>query len=142
MKTLYERLIEKVEIITETGCWIFTGALKTKGYGDLWRNGKVIGAHKISYEMFVGPVPDGLDVCHRCDVRCCVNPHHLFIGTRSENMQDCKAKGRQPRVTKFTPEQVIDIRKSSMSTKELAAMYGVHFMTIYNIRKRISYAML
>lgn len=140
MKTLYERLMEKVEPITESGCWIFIGAIKGNGYGDLWRNGKVIGAHKVSYELFVGKVPHGLDVCHRCDVRCCVNPHHLFVGTRAENMQDCFAKGRTVSpAAKFSKEEVEKIRSSLTPSKELARELGVHYNTIYKIRKGIHY---
>ena len=76
------------------GCWLWTGADNGKGYGQTWVNGRRQYAHRASYVHYHGTVPQGHDVCHRCDVPSCVNPAHLFAGTRSDNMRDMAHKGR------------------------------------------------
>lgn len=79
-----------------SGCWLWTGMLTTSGYGGYTDNGKVRVASRLSWELHEGPIPPGLCVLHRCDVRPCVNPAHLFLGTKGDNNRDCAAKGRYP----------------------------------------------
>lgn len=78
-------------------CWLWTGSLSGSGYGQFWpggRRGDLTGAHRFSWELHNGPIPDGLHVCHHCDVKLCVRPDHLFLGTASDNNQDMTQKGR------------------------------------------------
>jgi len=86
----------------DDGCWLWTGGARGRKplmYGVAWINGRFIGAHRYSYELVNGPIPEGGDVrgmcvLHKCDTPLCVNPLHLFIGTHTDNMQDKTIKGR------------------------------------------------
>src|SRR6185312_3528319 len=93
VRTTAERFWEKVRK-TET-CWLWTGAGNSNGYG-VFRSGKMGTAHRFSWELHNGPIPEGLCVLHRCDVRRCINPEHLFLGTKGDNLKDMYAKGRAP----------------------------------------------
>lgn len=92
MNLLKERLYSRVNK-TENGCWEFVGALRS-GYGAIKFKNKIMGTHRVSYELSYGDIPEGFLVCHKCDNRKCINPDHLFLGTHKDNMQDCLVKGR------------------------------------------------
>lgn len=143
MTTLLERLERSVIPVTECGCWIWTGHLNGNGYGRISVNGRNEQTHRVSWSIHRGPIPNGQHVLHHCDVRCCVNPDHLFLGTRADNMQDMIRKGRQRlvcgsanRLAKLTEADVSNIRASALGKKKLATIYGVSTTTIAHIRKR------
>jgi hypothetical protein len=73
--------------VTESGCWLWIGALDKEGYGVFGINGKQKRAHRVSYEAHIGKIPDGLCLDHKCRVRCCVNPSHLEAVTNKENIR-------------------------------------------------------
>lgn len=125
---------------TEDGCWLFTGSL-VKGYGQFRVTGarRNTRAHKYSYELHNGPVPAGMFVCHRCDVRNCVNPEHLFAGTCQDNLRDAARKGRQWN-QRIGPEEAIQIRKllaAGYTQKSVAEHYGLAQTTVGKIHRRL-----
>lgn len=115
------------------GCWEWQGKISKDGYGSFQEtvSGKKteIRAHRRSYEIFKGEIPEGMLVCHTCDNPACCNPEHLWLGTPKDNTQDCIKKGRRPlertraiAAGKITEEQVREIRKlykNGSSQKEL-----------------------
>ena len=127
-----------------TGCWLWCGGTSGKGYGTLGVGSMVDGtrahayAHRLSYEFYIGPIPDGLDVLHRCDTPPCVNPAHLFLGTHSDNALDAIAKGKWP-ATKLTPVDITQIRRRYrfrvITQRMLGAEYGVTRRTIEAVVK-------
>ena len=96
---LLERLRRRAVVDEASGCWLYMGAANPRGghcpmpikRGGIRRTGF---AHRVGYELLVGPIPDGLKVLHRCDVGRCFNPSHLFLGTQGDNARDMAAKGR------------------------------------------------
>ena len=123
-------------------CWIWNGWKSPYGYGDLihWPTRKHYRVHRISYELHKGEIPNGLLVLHKCDVKLCVNPNHLFLGTQAENIKDKVEKGRQARgekigISKLNENQIKEIRdayiKKEGSQRLLAKKYGVHQSTIW-----------
>jgi HNH endonuclease len=83
---LYQRFDAKVE--KADGCWEWTGARSDRGYGCIGAEGKTCYAHRIAYERQFGPIPEGLDIGHRCRNRACVNPHHLEAVSRSASLAE------------------------------------------------------
>ena len=146
-----ERIMSKVDKCPESGCWNWTGAMKGRNplrrYGNLVIGSRTDGsrrtvsAHRYAYEVFVGPIPEGLFILHECDNPSCVNPEHLFPGTRQDNVDDREAKGRNnpPRGArqgraKLNPSIVTRMRKLFMykdwSARQLGREYNVHHTTV------------
>lgn len=128
----------------KTGCWLWQRAIRSNGYGALRTEGRTRPAHRIALSVATGVEPPrGIDACHHCDVRRCVNPDHLFFGTRAENMQDCARKGRgnapslsgdECPASKLTAAQVAVIRTDGRSDAIVAKVYGVNKGAITNLR--------
>lgn len=126
-------------------CWEWKGGQKGNGYGNVRRGGRNIPAHRYAYELFKGKVPEGMDVCHTCDNRSCVNPDHLFIGSRKDNMQDAKMKGRTSGGHRFhlKPDQVREVvarLKGGQSPRRVSNDLDISYSTIAAIKSGRSYA--
>jgi hypothetical protein len=125
---LADRFWEKVDKSGE--CWVWLGATQHR-YGAINLGGstnKVLRAHRLSWEWAYGPVPPGMQVCHRCDNPPCVRPEHLFLGTMADNMADASTKRRFAPRRRLTEQQVLDIRRrhaTGETQKALAREYGV-----------------
>ncbi len=133
-----EKLFEKTRK-NKNGCILWTKSVDEGGYGKLTCNYKTVTAHRLSYTIFKGPIPKGMLVCHHCDVRRCINPDHLFLGTHRDNSLDSVKKGRFGKPIKLNSRLVKDIRRkyeSGRYTQEnLAFEYNVSKSTIWDIVK-------
>ncbi|SRR6266487_1012585 len=153
-----QRFWTRVDRSHSSGCWLWQGKPDKKGYGRFCYNRRIVFAHRFSYELAYGSIPEGLYVCHTCDVPACVNPSHFFLGTLADNNADMRAKGRsvnppakanktsfQKGVTcgekhpraKLTWDDIAEarqLRQQGWLWRELASRYGV---TMPSIRKAV-----
>ena len=150
---LRKRIVDNVVVDPDSGCWLWQRTTNGRGYGNMRAGSRgVVRSHRIAYEVFVGPIPDGMVVCHKCDQPLCCNPEHLFADTQANNMRDAVKKGRMysPRgssnpASRLTKESVVDIRRllqEGQQVKDVAAQYGVSPKTISAIKVRRTWTWL
>jgi hypothetical protein len=137
-RSLKERLLEKI-YIAENGCWLWTAQTNSYGYALIWHSGKCIRAHRASYEIFKEALVDSQVVCHKCDTPACVNPDHLFVGTRLDNNQDAVKKmrhafGQKNGKTRLTRNHIHEILTDHRPQHEIAKSYGVSQSHISRIK--------
>jgi hypothetical protein len=143
LEKLRARFAVKWKNDPETGCWLWIASVAGLGYGQIKIPGqrRQIYAHRLSYLLHVGEIPEGLVICHRCDVPRCVNPAHLFIGTGADNQQDMTAKGRgtggrkmpvhsgiknsQARLTERNVREIRKLIKLGLSHRKIGQLFGV-----------------
>jgi hypothetical protein len=140
-----QRLLDRTD--RSGDCWIWLGATTRDGYGvmGIGRN-KQHRAHRVSFEVFKGAIPEGMVVCHTCDTPRCVNPDHLFVGTVSDNTQDMLRKGRHPirrdgehhatKISHADRELVRAARARGETLTTIASRFGVSFQIISAICNR------
>ena len=129
------------------GCWIWTRGGSPLGYGAFWSEGKVKRAHRVSYELYVGPIPEGLVIRHLCHNPACVNPEHLLPGTQQENVNDTKLARRIPRgseriMSKLTERNILSIRdllSLGHSRADVAKLFHVNPNTIDDVANGVTW---
>lgn len=137
------RFWSKVNKRGSDGCWEWSACLQSKGYGYVNFNGRQLLSHRVAYFLSTDVQPGKLCVCHHCDNPKCCNPDHLFLGTISENNTDMFSKGRANRAKGkhagraiLTDTLVLEIRKSSLTPRELSNIHKVGVSTIWDVLKR------
>lgn len=140
-----DRIKKYTQIDTETGCWNWTGFIYSFGYGLTSHKGKDILAHRASWKVFKGDIPNGMYVLHKCDNRKCVNPDHLFIGTAKDNTQDMIAKGRArskpnkginhgcAKLDEKRVNEIKEYKKQGMCNSDIAKIYNINSNTVQKI---------
>lgn len=149
IKEYMQSFIKAKTIINKNGCWIWQGSLSKWGYGDV-RIGPVgqkkhVNVHKAAWLYFKGKVPQGLFVCHRCDVRSCCNPDHLFLGTAKQNQHDMISKGRDKQLrgsecpwSKINEEvvlKILELCKKGLNCAEIGKQLNICKKQISDIKR-------
>lgn len=149
--TKKERLLAKIRI-SPRGCWEWTASFDSGGYGVIKVGGENKKAHRVSYEIFNGSIPEKMCVCHKCDNPKCINPDHLFIGTQQANIADrqnkCRSnggslQGEKNKSAKLTNMQVAEIKRAiadGCPQKDLAIKYSVSATTIWAIKHGLKWS--
>lgn len=128
MKTVEQRLFDHSKVDPSTGCRLWQRYCDRDGYGQTYYKGSPRHAHRVAYQVFVGPIPDGLCILHSCHTPACINPEHLRVGTHKDNADDRDRAGRHG-TAKLTWENVRTIRQKystgEYTQAEIAAPFGV-----------------
>lgn len=140
--TVRQRFDSKWKLDPDTGCWVWVGSRIRSGYGVLGIRGHHHRAHRLAWRLYRGPIPRELWVLHHCDNKGCVNPSHLYLGTRADNVRDAVLRGRTPRGTvnghaRLDDEKVRAIRRLAAAglttTAAIAARFDVSRPTVHHI---------
>ena len=143
-RSLAERYWGKVDVRSESECWPWIGSIDPRGYGTIGADGgrPLLRAHRVSFELEVGAIPNGQVICHACDNRACVHPRYLFAATQQVNVLDMVRKGRRHSSAgdrnpseKLRSDQVIEIRHDRRRSREFCAEFGIANSTLFSIKR-------
>lgn len=137
-----EQLLSRCQINPVTTCWVWQGALDVSGYGQVSEQGRSGRAHRVSYRLHKGVIPDGMCVLHNCpggDNPACCNPDHLWLGTRKDNNADKANKNRTVVQRKVTDKMAEEIRSDPRGYRKLAKAYGLARSTIQKLKRGYKY---
>lgn len=145
--SVYDRFWAKIN--KTATCWLWVGAADEKGYGTFYFTGKIVKSHRVSWELHHGAIPEGKCILHTCDTPACINPDHLFVGTKRDNAIDMVAKGRHADLRgsrgpgcKLTEAQVLHIRRmlsDGESQVRIAKLFAISNRQISNIHRNKSW---
>lgn len=144
---IYNRFISRVNItdFKDNSCWNWKGGSKGNGYGSFNFKGKALPAHRAAYLLFVNSeIHEKMDICHSCDNRMCVNPDHLFQGTRKDNMVDMKSKGRgsggyRKHIKESQVQEIKQRLNAGHQPRKISISMDINYSTITSIKRGDSY---
>jgi len=143
-KTIEERFKDKFRKV-DSGCWEWTATINRYGYGQIKNtpdsHPRMVFAHRASWMIHNGDIPDGLYILHKCDNRKCVNPDHLFLGTKQDNSQDRDSKRRQAfgerngnaKLTETQAVEILRLSRSGCSNPKIAKMFDMSRISIWEL---------
>lgn len=135
-----ERKLAQYARASDDGCLLWTGVMNRGGYGRLLWQGRYHSAHRLAYEVAIGPIPEGMKVLHRCNAPSCIKADHLLLGTNADKVAMAQmAKGQRNGASKLTVEQVLAIRAARGSHRKIAAEFSVSHQNVGLIRRRQSW---
>jgi hypothetical protein len=134
--TLSERLLRHVTILSDSLCWLWEGCTDRKGYGYLNHYGKTLKAHRVSFELFVEEILPGNHVLHKCDIKPCINPNHLYQGTNRDNVDDRLARQPNSFITngKLPLETILLIIRDKRIYSEIAESFNTSYSSVQAIK--------
>lgn len=145
-RPINDRIMECLDVRSDYECWEWVCGRHQQGYGIIQIDDKKKKAHRVVYEMIVGPIPPGMKLLHKCDNPPCCNPNHLFLGTQADNIRDCESKGRSIHkaingsrngMAKLNEEDIVTIRRlyadGAFSQYHIASNFGVSQTIIHRV---------
>lgn len=143
----------RIEILDNESCWGWKKSLRTAGYGRVYFHRKCFNASRLAYILTYGEINQDVEVCHECDNKKCCNPHHLFLGTHKENMDDAWNKGiikpppvaygtrnTSSKLTEDKVKQIFKLYKSGITKSDIARNFGITKQAVGLVLKRVNWA--